>query len=281
MSAAELADAGALVPSISIENLLRVRDGAIDRYRQIVKLAHEIDDMLKAVKVSPATVYLSGSGYRDDGSPATADDALPGVLKTIDASAWQRLMNESGLRTLMDAKAREAWDKQIYDKTAPELTRETIEATFEALHNGRGEMFERGVLSCFKSLSWDYKTNRPFGFGKRIVLRFLRGQVIAGRYTTGTMLGSPCYRTCDKLDDLVRVMMVLDGKIEPDHRQGWSSRLHVNDRTTDEPAEDDYLSVRSFRNGNGHVTFKRPDLVDKMNRILAKHYPNALPAPQK
>lgn len=41
---------------------------------------------------------------------------------------------------------------------------------------------------------------------------------------------------------------------------------------------DDYLHLRWFKNGNGHITFKRPDLVEQMNLILAKHYPHALPA---
>ncbi|WP_113772939.1 DUF4942 domain-containing protein, partial [Shigella boydii] len=30
--------------------------------------------------------------------------------------------------------------------------------------------------------------------------------------------------------------------------------------------------------GSGHITFKRLDLVDKMNDIVAKHYPSALSA---
>lgn len=37
-----------------------------------------------------------------------------------------------------------------------------------------------------------------------------------------------------------------------------------------------YFHLRWFKNGNGHLTFSRPDLVEAMNRILAKHYPNAL-----
>jgi len=41
-------------------------------------------------------------------------------------------------------------------------------------------------------------------------------------------------------------------------------------------AENDYFHLRWFKNGNGHLTFKRADLVEQMNRILAKHYPNAL-----
>lgn len=44
--------------------------------------------------------------------------------------------------------------------------------------------------------------------------------------------------------------------------------------------ETDYLLIRCFKNNNGHITFKRPDLVEKMNKIIAKHYPGALPAPK-
>jgi len=75
-------------------------------------------------------------------------------------------------------------------------------------------------------------------------------------------------------------MHVLDDKPEPDHRRGWHGRLSACNRTDMPDAADDYLSVKSFRNGNGHVTFKRQDLVDKMNLIIAKHYPGALPAPK-
>jgi hypothetical protein len=38
--------------------------------------------------------------------------------------------------------------------------------------------------------------------------------------------------------------------------------------------------LRLFRNGNGHLCFKRPELIDAMNAIIARHFPNALPAPR-
>ena len=41
-------------------------------------------------------------------------------------------------------------------------------------------------------------------------------------------------------------------------------------------AENAYLHVKWFKKGSGHVLFKRPDLVEKMNGILTKHYPHAL-----
>ena len=40
----------------------------------------------------------------------------------------------------------------------------------------------------------------------------------------------------------------------------------------------EYVRVKTFKNGNGHVYLLRPDLVQELNKVLAKHYPNALPA---
>jgi len=35
-----------------------------------------------------------------------------------------------------------------------------------------------------------------------------------------------------------------------------------------------------FGNGNAAITFKKPELVEKLNKIIAKHFPGALPAPK-
>lgn len=202
------------------------------------------------------------------------DGAIADVRKRLDACAWNHLMHESGLRSLMDTKARAEWDSKINELQCPELTIDNVMATFGALHESRGDIFERGVINCFKALSWDYKTNRPFAFGKRIVIRYLRNQVTGG---SGTSLGWPNSRECDRLDDLVRVFSVLDGKPEPDHRNGIYHLLYGDDRKNVRDVEHEYFQIRSFRNGNGHITFKRPDLVERMNQILAKHYPAQLP----
>ena len=188
----------------------------------------------------------------------------------VDSTAWQYLMHESGMRSLMDAKARETWDKAIADGDIPELTEANVRSTFKMLHDSRGEIFERGVIACFRSLAWDYKTNLPQKFGKRIVMTYLTG--------------SGSYSKADQLDDLIRVLSILDGKPEPDHRHGTYALLSAAG-LNGWPArpgfvENDYLSIRTFKNHNGHVTFKRLDLVEKMNLIIAKHYPGALPAPK-
>ena len=269
--------AGLPVKSISIEGLINQRRGILDRLEQAISTLQEAKAMDRAAGLgddfrSFERVLQDDSNYRT--TTLLEDGAIEGMRKRLDARAWQHLLHESGIRTLMDATARKEWDEKIMKAEVPELTKENVTATFGALYGSRQEIFERGVIAAFKSLSWDYKTNRPFAFGKRIVVRYLRSSVSG----PGSSLGWPNMRRCDELDDLIRCLHVLDGKPEPDHRQGVYSMLHHQDRKNIPVTETEYLTFRSFRNGNAHVTFRRPDLVEKMNRILARHYPAMLPA---
>ncbi|EEU3419567.1 DUF4942 domain-containing protein, partial [Escherichia coli] len=39
----------------------------------------------------------------------------------------------------------------------------------------------------------------------------------------------------------------------------------------------EYFTVRGYQKGTVHIVFKRPDLVEKLNDIIARHYPGVLP----
>lgn len=163
--------------------------------------------------------------------------------------------------------------KALDSDDVPEVTLANIEATFSALYASRGEMFERGVIELFRSLSWDYKSNSPVRFGRKLVLR---GAIdaLAGRWEWAR----PNFSGCNSLDDLIRVMSILDGKPEPDHRNGAYPRLSAAGfPQCGEVDLGGYVKVRGYKNGNGHAFFMRPDLVDRMNAILARHHPDALP----
>lgn len=291
-----------LVPSVSIANMVNQRaavmarlDQAIGLIREAAKIATEAH--LGMPRFSVGTGY--GRSYGDhninsatagsdrngarSGPSASEDEGTRKLLRLgIDCGAWQYLMTQSGLRSMMDAAARAKWDKAISDGDVPELNDANIRSTFKMLHDSRGEMFERGVIAVFKGLAWDYKTNLPQKFGKRIVIKYLRCSVMPGKWSSGgNSLGSiGSFSKTDALDDLTRVFSVLDGKPEPDVRNGWYGRVSACRSLDDPDPADDYMMIRCFRNGNGHVTFKRLDLVDKMNLIIAKHYPGALPAPK-
>jgi hypothetical protein len=271
--------AGAIVKSVSVENMVNQRAAVVERIDRALTLLTEARELAIAAGLGFPRLKIDENKYGcysmvDPEHRKTVDESM---RKIVDIGGWQHLMSESGLRTFMDAKAREAWDKQVHEGNVPELTLENVVATFQSLHASRGDMFERGVIECFKALSWHYRTNRPFKFGKRCIIRYIRGQITAREGGGGTALAYVNYQNVNKLDDLTRVFSVLDGKAEPDHRQGWYSLLGKVNKTTDPDAENEYMRVKCFRNGNGHITFTRPDLVDQLNAIVARHYPGALP----
>lgn len=270
-----------LVKSVSIANLVNQRTAVVEKIAAAVALIREASELAAAAHVGMPRIEVSTGygnrghivadahvGARRDGSTweyKAAEDVTKVIRLGVDCAAWQYLMHESGMRTLMDATARAKWDKSISDGEIPELTEPNIRSTFGMLHDSRGEIFERGVIACFKALAWCYKTNLPQKFGKRIVMTYLTG-------------GYSGHEKCNQLDDLIRVLSILDGKPEPDHRQGVGSLIGYGTKV--QRVENDWLIIKTFKNGNGHIEFKRLDLIDKMNLIIAKHYPGALPAPK-
>ena len=129
-----------------------------------------------------------------------------------------RCLIKIGLNAItLVAGGRGPWSHEL-----PEHTADNILSTFAFIHGSRGELFERGVISLFRRLSWDYKTNLPVRFGKRIILAHLLS--IYGNDHAHAFLN---HTTTDELDDLLRVLDVLAGKPEPDHRHGMYGALNA------------------------------------------------------
>jgi hypothetical protein len=257
-----------LVPSLSLDTFLAQRDAMVERAHRARKLLQEAQAIADAMPTIPsATSHFWLSLYTEPLRFDFAEDrGFDTYVKAIDAACWARLLDLSGLRTFMDATARRKWDESIADRKVPPLTLENVEATFGAMHASRRDMFERGVIAVFKALSWDYRTNNPVRFGKRIILK----------YVFDVRIGTVNYEGANRLDDLVRALSILDGKPEPDHRQGAYRRLSER-RALPCVADFGYFTVKGFKNGNGHLTFVCPELVDQMNAIIGRHFPGALP----
>lgn len=82
----------------------------------------------------------------------------------------------------------------------------------------------------------------------------------------------------DRLADLERMLMILDGKPIPDNRADVTRRLgdHIHENRHSNRYEDEMFTIKYFQKGTVHITFKRPELVDKLNDIIARHYPAML-----
>ncbi|MGE3419512.1 MAG: DUF4942 domain-containing protein [Bradyrhizobium sp.] len=272
MSAAESVNPHDLVPSVGIDFMCEQRAAAMVKIEQAAGVLADAASMLHAAQIDAPLISVIAKWDRSVAPVQHLGDFLAECQKQIDQSAWSYLMKQSGLRTFMDARARKEWDDQMEKRQFPEFNVENVANTFATIHGQRGELFERGVIEAFKGLSWHYATNSPCRFGKRIVYGYFASSC------SGPNRWQHVNNTAtDRLDDLTRCFSILDGKPEPDHRRAVYSAAYEAQQAKTYEFETEYLRVKWFKKGSAHIEFKRMDLVEKMNGIIAKHYPGALP----
>lgn len=261
-----------LILSTSIERVVTGRDSALKQIEQLIEQLDAISRLTSEIGGGTAQDWAMKPGHRyDSWLTEKADKAMPAVTRNIDSSIWRDLMLKSGMMALMDAQARDQWHKNLEEGDLPAISEANILSTFEQLHLNKMEVFERGIINVFKGLSWDYKANSPCSFGKKIIINNL---VTHNRWGFSLNWG---WRR-DQLADLERMLFLLDDKPIPDNRGDISIRLmeHIRDNPAKNDYEDEYFSIRYFQKGTAHLTFKRLELIEMMNDIIAKHYPGVL-----
>lgn len=267
-----LTDHTDVICSTSIDRIVTGRDAALLKIEQLIQQLNDISQLTAGLGGGSAIDWAMKSGHRYGcWLMEVPEKAMPVITRNIDRSLWRDLMLKSGMLSLMDAQARTQWHQNLEEGDLPAISEANILSTFEQLHRSKDEVFERGIINVFKGLSWDYKTNSPCFFGKKIIINNL---VTHNRWGFSLVWG---FRR-DQLVDLERMVFLLDGKAIPDNRGDISIRLmeHIRDRPGENVYNDDYFVIRYFQKGSAHLTFKRLALVEKMNDIIAKHYPEML-----
>lgn len=263
-----------VICSTSIERIVTGRNAAL---AQIEVLMQQLDDVSMLTRSIGGKTALDWAMKQDFRCGCwlmeKPEAAMKAITRNLDRSIWRDLMKKSGMLSLMDAQAREQWYNSLEKYDIPAVSEANILSTFEQLHQSKGEVFERGVINVFKGLSWDFKSNNPCKFGKKIIAT---GLVKHDRWGFGLNWGWQR----DRLADLERMLVLLDGKPVPDNRADVTRRLsdHIHENRHSSRYEDEMFVIKYFQKGTAHIVFKRPELVDKLNDIIARHYPGALSA---
>ena len=258
-----------IICSTSIERIVTGRNAAL---AQIETLIHQLDDISTLTRSIGGKTALDWAMKQDFRCGCwlmeKIETAMKVITRNMDRGIWRDLMKKSGMLSIMDAQARDQWYSSLEKDNIPEISEANILSTFEQLHQNKGEVFERGVINVFKSLSWNFKTNSPCKFGKKIIVT---GLVKCDRWGFGLNWGWQR----DRLADLERMLMILDEQPIPDNRTDVTRRLgdHIHENRYSNRSEDEMFTIKYFQKGTAHITFKRPKLVDKLNDIIARHYP--------
>lgn len=268
-----LTDHTDVICSTSIERTVNGRNAALAQIEALIHQLNDISTLTRSIGGKTALDWAMKQDFRCGcWLMEKTETAMKVITRNLDRSIWRDLMKKSGMLSLMDAQAREQWYNNLEKDDIPAISEENILSTFEQLHQSKDDVFERGVINVFKSQSWDYKTNSPCQFGKKIIVT---GLIKCDRWG----FGLNCGLQRDRLADLERMLMLLDRKPFPDNRADVTLRLgdHIHDNRHSNSYEDEMFKIKYFQKGTAHITFRRPELVDKLNDIIARHYPGALP----
>ncbi|HBY9715014.1 TPA: DUF4942 domain-containing protein [Klebsiella aerogenes] len=266
-----LTDHTDVICSTSIERIVTGRNAALAEIETLIQQLDDISALTSSVGAGKSNEWGVRQHRYDCWLMDKPETAIKAITRNIDRSIWKDLMNKSGMLALMDAQARAEWYNSLEKDDIPAVSEENILSTFEQLHQSKAEVFERGIINVFKGLSWDYKSNSPCKFGKKIIVD---GLVQYDRWGFHFRHG----RRREQLADLDRMLNLLDGKPVPENRNDLSVRLdaHICKQHVS-VYEDEYVEIRYFQKGTGHIIFKRSDLIDKMNGIVARYFPATLP----
>ena len=242
-----------LVVRKTVEELVLARDRSIKLYSDGHKL-------IKMAMAETTEIDRMGAIHiRDFPSPSD-------ITKEIDRKTWRLILNLSGMESLMNATQKSLFEEQIQD-APPKITTETVNTTLTALFSRMDDTFIEGMVDVFKLLDKKYKTNNSFKLGHRIIFHRAADKFGFWSYFTNNPK--------DLLIDLERIVYVINKRKPPKNIDDISNKLYDYLCTTT-VVELEYMTCKTFKNGNIHVEITCSGTINKINTIIANYYGNSL-----
>ena len=243
----------------TIADYCDVRNTAIASYSTALRLHSGINGDLRAIGLF--------------GSPSESEPraSLKDFTEDLDRSLWRLVFKATGLPRYMDDEARKAFEHGL-ERNPPPFEEETIRSTLVSSAAKADEMFARGLYNLFQTRSDNHATNTRHAFKLPAKVIWTGMIDIYWAKSFGTLSLSHYQR--DRINDLDRVFRTLAGEdFTPFSLEGKVQAAFKAGDTF----EDDLLKIRGFKNGSLHVWFKRADLVDRANRIIADYAGAVIP----
>lgn len=193
------------------------------------------------------------------------DDPEP-YVKQLEREVWKALVERLEIRRMCSIKRAAEIDRQLEREELPELTVENVLSWANGIQDKLPDMIQEAVEEVFDWLrprGQKYKTNSEFEIGQRVILTWvLEDSTWQNKFHVS-------HYSQKNLTALENVFTALDGQGMV-AKGSWQSKLADAINTTPlgvGRGETDYFKFRCFKNRNLHLEFKRPDLVDKLNKM--------------
>lgn len=188
------------------------------------------------------------------------------MTATTDRAMWAHIVESTDLERLMDRQARDEFRASM-NESPPACTVQNVFATLMMKVGESQMMFQRGIANAFAGLDRRFKSHDGFKLGARVILdrAFDTSWSISWNYHG---------RKDETLRDIERVLRVLDGQEHPEKAAGIVGAIDAERTNKSFPilVQGEFMRVRIFKNGNAHLWFERPDLMKRVNLLLADYY---------
>lgn len=267
-----------LIPRATIDEIDGYRRQALELYGaayDALQAAHKTAGLAVASRALYAMPELTFGTHHKRYIERGREPFVAEVTKQLDRAIWEHLLQATKLDLLMDRTAKDQFRAQV-EKDPPPATAENCRATLETLVADRDMIFRRGLAKAFSSLDRRFRSHDGFKIGERLVFSYYANS--DGYVSSGGR--------ADSILDVERVFFLLDGKQPPERYGGILGALDAAHRektgtgwgAAQYEAASDYFRAKVFKNGNAHFWFKRDDLVQRANELLADYYGAAVGA---
>ncbi|WP_262385658.1 class I SAM-dependent methyltransferase [Duffyella gerundensis] len=248
-----------------------VIDSLLGRYRHMRGKIEEIAGAVTSSVNAPAVAhFISGNlssrrGYH--GRTVAEIFSVQGAVASLNAAFWQEALDLTDVYQYMPNDRRNAWNDQIREMEAPDFEEKTVRATLSELLFSREKFFAERVDGIFRNLSGEHVTNRPEGFGKRMIMARVYDE-----------WGGNNYDRTGYIDDLRQVIAKFMGRDATSYRTTDKILKIARSRAGEWLTLDGgALRVKAFLKGTAHLEI-HPDMAWRLNDILAFLHPTAIPA---
>lgn len=247
-------------------------DTLVGEYRQRRELIARFAAVVESELGGAIPYFLDGNrafeGYRYSARQELEKMFDPaGAVAALNAAYWQKTLDLTDVFDYMPQKRRSEWHEQIAGMTTPEFAEATVRSTLQSLLAMRGQFLAEKVDGLFQALSGAHVTNRPEGFGKRMIV----GAVLSEYgYTDSGRVG---YLT--DLRSVVNRLLGRGGDVDwrsTDAMVGHCKAVRGEWVDIDGGA----LRMRVYKKGTAHLEV-HPEVAWQLNRILAMLHPAAIP----
>lgn len=271
-----------IVPRASVESIVAHRDRALNLYGKAHDAMLIAAEAIAAANDAGRMAAPRVNSFNSDNEASRRhllegvkvperDIYLADVRKVTDTSVWAHVIEMTDLEMVMDKKAKQQFRTQL-NENPPEVTVENIYATLETFLADAGTIFRRGIANCFSALDRRFKSHDGFKIGGRVILDRMYDEHGFMNY----------HRDMEStLVDIERTFSIIDGGKVPASYTSIVGQLkssrYTGSGARQGEVENEYFTVRVFKNGNCHVWFRRDDLVEKVNKLLAEYYGAVVP----